>query len=113
MAAIMEVNDLSRKDFLQFDPAPRRGEPEVRHCSLCDEGQKKGRQSVEAMLSVLYPLRWLERDHWVLGKVHWSTSSPWVVAWAKLGMCINNNNNNYTFPVRRPGVHLDHLKSLR
>lgn len=30
MAAIMEVNDLSRKIFLQFDPAPRRGEPEVR-----------------------------------------------------------------------------------
>jgi hypothetical protein len=25
----------------------------------------------------------------------------------------NNNNNNYTFPVRRPGVHLDHLKRPR
>jgi hypothetical protein len=25
----------------------------------------------------------------------------------------HNNNNNYTFPVRRPGVHLDHLKRPR
>jgi hypothetical protein len=25
----------------------------------------------------------------------------------------NNNNNNYTFPVRRLGVHLDHLKITR
>jgi hypothetical protein len=39
MAAIMEVNDLSRKDFLQFDPAPRRGEPEVRRSSQYDAGQ--------------------------------------------------------------------------
>jgi hypothetical protein len=26
---------------------------------------------------------------------------------------VNNNNNNYTFPVRRLGVHLDHLKIAR
>jgi hypothetical protein len=26
---------------------------------------------------------------------------------------INNNNNNYTFPVWRPGVHLDHLRITR
>jgi hypothetical protein len=25
----------------------------------------------------------------------------------------NNSTNNYTFPVRRPGVHLDHLKRTR
>lgn len=30
MAAIMEVNESMRKSFLQFEPAPRRGEPEVR-----------------------------------------------------------------------------------
>lgn len=29
MAAIMEVNESMRKSFLQFEPAPRRGEPEV------------------------------------------------------------------------------------
>ena len=31
MAAIMEVSEQMRKSFLQFEPAPRRGEPEVRH----------------------------------------------------------------------------------
>lgn len=31
MAAIMEVNESMNKKFLQFEPAPRRGEPEVRH----------------------------------------------------------------------------------
>jgi len=30
MAAIMEVSETMRKGFLQFEPAPRRGEPEVR-----------------------------------------------------------------------------------
>ncbi len=25
----------------------------------------------------------------------------------------HNNNNKYTFPVRRPGVHLNHLKITR
>ena len=30
MAAIMEVNETMSKKFLQFEPAPRRGEPEVR-----------------------------------------------------------------------------------
>ena len=30
MAAIMEVNESMRKSFLQFEPAPRRGEPEAR-----------------------------------------------------------------------------------
>ena len=30
MAAIMEVDEQMRKNFLQFEPAPRRGEPEVR-----------------------------------------------------------------------------------
>lgn len=30
MAAIMEVNETMNKKFLQFEPAPRRGEPEVR-----------------------------------------------------------------------------------
>lgn len=30
MAAIMEVDEGMRKNFLQFEPAPRRGEPEVR-----------------------------------------------------------------------------------
>ena len=29
MAAIMEVNETMNKKFLQFEPAPRRGEPEV------------------------------------------------------------------------------------
>jgi hypothetical protein len=29
MAAIMEVSETMRKGFLQFEPAPRRGEPEV------------------------------------------------------------------------------------
>lgn len=29
MAAIMEVNESMNKKFLQFEPAPRRGEPEV------------------------------------------------------------------------------------
>ena len=29
MAAIMEVDEQMRKSFLQFEPAPRRGEPEV------------------------------------------------------------------------------------
>ena len=29
MAAIMEVSESMRKSFLQFEPAPRRGEPEV------------------------------------------------------------------------------------
>lgn len=29
MAAIMEVDEQMRKNFLQFEPAPRRGEPEV------------------------------------------------------------------------------------
>ena len=29
MAAIMEVSESGQKDFLQFEPAPRRGEPEV------------------------------------------------------------------------------------
>ena len=29
MAAIMEVDESMRKSFLQFEPAPRRGEPEV------------------------------------------------------------------------------------
>ncbi len=33
MAAIMEVDEQMRKNFLQFEPAPRRGEPEVsRRC---------------------------------------------------------------------------------
>ncbi len=37
MAAIMEVDEQMGKKFLQFDPAPRRGEPEVRqlHCLPC------------------------------------------------------------------------------
>ena len=30
MAAIMEVDEQMGKTFLQFEPAPRRGEPEVR-----------------------------------------------------------------------------------
>lgn len=30
MAAIMEVTETMNKKFLQFEPAPRRGEPEVR-----------------------------------------------------------------------------------
>ena len=30
MAAIMEVDEGMRKNFLQFEPAPRRGEPEAR-----------------------------------------------------------------------------------
>ena len=35
MAAIMEVNESMKKSFLQFEPAPRRGEPEVRaKCAL-------------------------------------------------------------------------------
>ncbi len=29
MAAIMEVDETMQKNFLQFEPAPRRGEPEV------------------------------------------------------------------------------------
>ena len=29
MAAIMEVSETMKKNFLQFEPAPRRGEPEV------------------------------------------------------------------------------------
>ena len=29
MAAILEVNESMKKNFLQFEPAPRRGEPEV------------------------------------------------------------------------------------
>ena len=33
MAAIMEVNESMKKSFLQFEPAPRRGEPEVRAAS--------------------------------------------------------------------------------
>lgn len=33
MAAIMEVDETMQKNFLQFEPAPRRGEPEV--CSHC------------------------------------------------------------------------------
>ena len=32
MAAIMEVSEQMRKSFLQFEPAPRRGEPEVSIC---------------------------------------------------------------------------------
>ena len=44
MAAIMEVSEQMRKSFLQFEPAPRRGEPEVTpgrltqllpQCNLC------------------------------------------------------------------------------
>lgn len=31
MAAIMEINEGMKKSFLQFEPAPRRGEPEVTH----------------------------------------------------------------------------------
>ena len=31
MAAIMEVDEGMRKNFLQFEPAPRRGEPEARY----------------------------------------------------------------------------------
>jgi hypothetical protein len=33
MAAIMEVNETMNKKFLQFEPAPRRGEPEVSFAS--------------------------------------------------------------------------------
>ena len=34
----MEVDEQMNKSFLQFEPAPRRGEPEVRaHQSLCSE----------------------------------------------------------------------------
>jgi hypothetical protein len=36
MAAIMEVSETMRKGFLQFEPAPRRGEPEVGYCVLFD-----------------------------------------------------------------------------
>ncbi len=35
MAAIMEVDEGMRKNFLQFEPAPRRGEPEVRRLTWC------------------------------------------------------------------------------
>ena len=35
MAAIMEVNETMKKNFLQFEPAPRRGEPEVRLNIFC------------------------------------------------------------------------------
>ena len=35
MAAIMEVDEGMRKNFLQFEPAPRRGEPEARHPTPC------------------------------------------------------------------------------
>ena len=38
MAAIMEVDEGMRKNFLQFEPAPRRGEPEVR----CSPGAWRG-----------------------------------------------------------------------
>ena len=34
MAAIMEVSETMRKGFLQFEPAPRRGEPEVDYHAL-------------------------------------------------------------------------------
>ena len=34
MAAIMEVNETMNKKFLQFEPAPRRGEPEVGFASV-------------------------------------------------------------------------------
>lgn len=33
LAAIMEVSDTMDKAFQKFEPAPRRGEPEVRVCS--------------------------------------------------------------------------------
>lgn len=33
-AAIMEVDDTLGKTFLQFDPAPRRGEPQAHSCLL-------------------------------------------------------------------------------
>jgi len=34
MAAIMEVDEQMKKNFLQFEPAPRRGEPEVQSMPL-------------------------------------------------------------------------------
>ena len=35
MAAIMEVDEQMRKNFLQFEPAPRRGEPDVTYLFPC------------------------------------------------------------------------------
>ena len=41
MAAIMEVSESMRKSFLQFEPAPRRGEPEVQFpCHFQHQGQR-------------------------------------------------------------------------
>ena len=42
MAAIMEVDEGMRKNFLQFEPAPRRGEPEVRRLPRVQRGFKVG-----------------------------------------------------------------------
>ena len=60
MAAIMEVSEQMRKSFLQFEPAPRRGEPEVRcfhlhACTLCHVCAY-----IEAVLqTLLIPFRFL------------------------------------------------------
>ncbi len=63
MAAIMEVDEGMRKNFLQFEPAPRRGEPEVR---------RAGR------LRILPP-NWCDAGHacWVSLSIRFSIRSPY------------------------------------
>ena len=48
MAAILEVNESMKKNFLQFEPAPRRGEPEVRSVSSFAK-RKCGRFSIQGV----------------------------------------------------------------
>ena len=49
MAAIMEVDEQMRKNFLQFEPAPRRGEPEVIFVSQLPLQQSLSQHDAEAL----------------------------------------------------------------